>query len=171
MLMTLLALALMVGEPVAQAQVPVASPSKKAAVSPGRQGGPFGLGIAVGAPSGIAGKIWMGPDAGIQFAVGGDMGRVGDLVATVDYTRHFRPFATESDIYSVPLHLGVGLNMGSNVFEMQNTVLVGPRFVAGATVNITELPVDLYFETAPTLYVYEEFTWSIDGQLGVRYYF
>ena len=54
---------------------------------------------------------------------------------------------------------------------MNNTVLLGPRLVAGATVNITELPIDLYFETAPTLYVYESLTWSIDGQPGVRYYF
>jgi len=152
------------------AQVPVAAPAVQARTTAERQGGTFGLGFAVGAPSGLAGKIWMDPTNAVQFTVGGDLGRVGDLVATVDYTRHFRPFATEDDIYSVPLHVGVGVNLGSNVFELNNTVLLGPRIVAGATVNITELPIDLYFETAPTLYVHEALSWSIDGQLGVRYY-
>jgi hypothetical protein len=164
-------LSLLLAATPALAQVPVASPDVKASTTAERQGGNFGLGFAIGAPSGLAGKIWMNPNNGIQFSVGGDLGRVGDLVATVDYTRHFRPFATEDDIYSVPLHFGFGVNLGSNVFELNNTVLLGPRFVAGATVNITELPIDLYFETAPTLYVYESLTWSIDGQLGVRYYF
>ena len=153
------------------AQVPMAAPDAQARTSAERQGGSFGLGFAIGAPSGLAGKVWMDPSNAVQFTVGGDLGRVGDLVATVDYTRHFRPFATEDDIYSVPLHFGVGVNLGSNVFELNNTVLLGPRLVAGATVNITELPIDLYFETAPTLYVYESLTWSIDGQLGARYYF
>ena len=164
-------LALLLAAAPAHAQVPVDSPSAKAQTNAERQGGAFGLGFAIGAPSGLAGKIWMNPNHGIQFSVGGDIGRVGDVVATVDYTRHFRPFATEDDIYSVPLHFGVGLNLGSNVFEENNTVLLGPRLIAGATVNITELPIDLFFETAPTLYVYEALTWSFDGQLGVRYYF
>lgn len=168
--MMLLLTLLLAASPVS-AQVPVAAPAVQARTTAERQGGNFGLGFAIGAPSGLAGKIWMDPTNAVQFTVGGDLGRVGDLVATVDYTRHFRPFATEDDIYSVPLHVGVGVNLGSNVFELNNTVLLGPRIVAGATVNITELPIDLYFETAPTLYVYEAFSWSIDGQLGVRYYF
>ena len=155
----------------AAAQVPVASPAARAQTTAERQGGAFGLGFAIGAPAGLAGKIWMNPSNGIQFSVGGDLGRLGDLVTTVDYTRHVRPFATEDGIYSVPLHFGVGMNLGSNVYELNNVVLVGLRAVAGATVNITELPIDMFFETAPTLYVHESFTWSVDGQLGVRYYF
>jgi hypothetical protein len=30
--------------------------------------------------------------------------------------------------------------------------------------------VGIYFETAPTFYLIDDLTWSIDGQIGIRYY-
>jgi hypothetical protein len=167
----MLLLAALVASLPAQAQVPVSNPSPSASVTKERQGGSFGLGVAVGAPSGLAGKVWFNNNSAMQFNIGGDQGRLGDMVATVDYTFHWRPFNTEGDIYSVPLHFGGGVNLSSNLYELNGDVFVGPRLVAGVTVLLTELPIDLYVEVAPTIYVYESFTWSIDGQLGMRYYF
>jgi len=154
----------------AHAQVPVSSPQPGKAVAQERKGGSLGLGLAVGAPSGLTGKMWLGDWSSLQASFGGDLGRYGDLVATADYVIELRPFSTESDDYSVPLHVGAGFNLSTNPYE-GGAVLMGPRAVFGLSVLVRELPVDLFIEMAPTFYFYEDLTWSVDGQFGTRYYF
>jgi hypothetical protein len=155
----------------AAAQVVVPTPSRGQDVAQERTGGPFGLGIAIGAPTGLTGAFSIGDWQSFQFGFGGDAGRYGDLSVTADYLFHFRPITVESGEYSVPLHIGPGINVSSNTTELLGLVHLGPRVVAGASVFVKELPVELYFDVAPTLYVYEEVTWAFDGQLGLRYYF
>jgi len=155
----------------AWAQAPVQSSARGSAVVAERQGGPLGLGLAVGAPSGLTGKYWIGQWSAVQFAAGGDIGVIGDLAATVDYVLEFRPFHTGVREVSVPMHLGGGINVGGNVDQdIVGRWLVGPRAVAGLTVLFRDLPVGIYVETAPTFYLLETFSWSIDGQIGLRYY-
>ncbi len=171
---SLLALLLAVGDAHAQVPLPPPDSSSKPARRTGttrRPAGAFGLGVAVGAPAGLTGKIWVGDNQGVQFNVGSDLGALGDLTATFDYTAHFRPFETDDTLYRVPLHIGVGANLSGNAVAPGGPVLFGIRVPAGATVQVTELPVDLFVEAAPTLYLFELFTWSVDGQIGVRYYF
>jgi hypothetical protein len=152
------------------AQVPVSTPTFGSTVSTERQGGSFGLGLAVGAPAGVTGKLWMGEWAGLQFTAGGDLGRLGDLAATVDYVIHFRPIDTGTDEFSIPIYIGGGLSGSWNWTEMQKGY-VGPRLVTGFTLLVTAMPMDIYVEMAPTFYILEDLSWSIDGQLGARYYF
>ena len=154
----------------ALAQVPVQDTDVGSPVTTERQGGVFGVGVGLGAPTGVVGKLWLNQSAGMQFGVGGDLGRLGDVAGTFDFLQHFRPFSPEGG-YSVPLHAGIGLNASANAFELPGTVLVGPRLVGGFSVLIEDLPLDLFVEVAPTLYLIEEVTWSMDGQLGSRYYF
>lgn len=135
-----------------------------------RQGGVFGVGMGIGAPTGATVKAWVGDWMGIQAAVGGDLGRMGDFATTADYLFHFRPFSTGTNEYSVPLYAGMGINLSSNSYEEPTTIFFGPRAVIGASVLVRELPIELFFETAPTLFVYEDLTWSVDGQIGLRYY-
>ena len=155
----------------ALAQVPVEEVNRGSAVAPERQGGPFGIGIAVGAPSGVTGKYWLGNWSAFQFSAGGDSGVVGDLAVTADYVLQFRPVHTGVREVSVPMHIGGGMNLGGNVDQdIVGRWLVGPRAVAGLSVLFRDLPVGIYFETAPTFYLIETFSWSIDGQIGIRYY-
>ena len=154
----------------ALAQVPVTTPSFGSAVSTERQGGSFGLGVAVGAPAGVTGKLWVGDWSGVQFTVGADLGRLGELAGNVDYVIHFRPIDTGTDEYSIPIYIGAGLSGSWNWTEYQKGYF-GPRIVTGMTVLVTAMPIDIYVELAPTFYVVEDLSWSIDGQLGARYYF
>ena len=154
----------------ASAQVPVSTPTFGSAVSTERQGGSFGLGLAIGAPSGVTGKLWMGDWAGVQFTVGGDLGRRGDLSGTVDYLIHFRPIDTGTDEFSIPVYVGAGFT-GSWTWADTQKGYIGPRVVTGFSLLITSMPVEVYVEMAPTFYILEDITWSIDGQLGARYYF
>jgi len=153
------------------AQNKVDPPRFGSAVKGERRGGPLGLGIAIGAPTGISGKLWIGDWMGLQFSAGGDIGRIGDFAGTIDYVVHFRPFNTATSEYSVPIYFGGGFVLSTNTYEQYGDVMLGPRATAGLSVLVKELPTELYFEVNPTFLVYEDVSWSVDGQIGVRYYF
>lgn len=163
-------LALMVVCGLASAQTRVERPQWGDKIQREREGGPFGIGMGIGAPTGFTAKTWIGDWMGLQAGLGGDLGRLGDFVATADYLFHFRPFDTGTGEYSVPLHVGAGFTLSSNNYEDAGAIYTGPRAVFGATVLVRELPVELYFEAAPTLLLYQDVTWAVDGQIGVRYY-
>jgi hypothetical protein len=172
--MTALLLALTLS---ASAQVPVSSTmDRTGAVNVEHMGGPFGIGLGLGAPSGVAGKLWVSDWSAFQFSAGGDIGEFNDLVAVVDYVFQFRPFESGSTDVSVPLHVGGGFNVGGNTYSGGGDAYdgggwrIGPRAVIGLSVLIKTLPVDIYVETAPTIYIFEEPGWSFDGQIGIRHY-
>jgi hypothetical protein len=165
-----LLLLLTVGDAAAQSEVPRARFGQD--IKGERQGGPFGLGVSLGAPTGLAGKVWFGDWMGVQFGVGGDLGWPGDFAVTTDYVVHIRPFETGSPEYSVPLYFGGGINLSTNTSLYANDIFFGPRLVGGANVLVRALPIDLFVEVAPTfLVVAPTPTWSFDGAMGVRYYF
>lgn len=157
----------------AQAQVPVATnsgPTASGAFSTERTGGAFGLGLAVGAPSGLTAKLCFSELHGVQVTAGGDLGIVGDYAFTGDYIVHLRPFQA-TDGYAVPLHVGAGFNLSGNTAWLPGSFLMGPRAVFGATVLVDTLPLELFVEAAPTFYVWEQLSWSFDGQIGTRWFF
>lgn len=136
-----------------------------------RQGGPFGLGVAIGAPSGVTGRLWFGDWSAVQFSAGGDLGAFNSAAVTADYVVVFRPFEVTDNIYAVPLHIGGGVNIDIVNNAGVNTLLMGPRAVFGASLMVPELPIDFFAELAPTVYFLEQIGWSVDGQIGVRQYF
>jgi hypothetical protein len=164
------ALVLFVAAGMASAQTAVDRPEWGDKVRREREGGAFGMGMGIGAPTGFTAKTWIGDWMGLQVGLGGDLGRLGDFAATADYLVHFRPFDTGTSEYSIPLYVGAGFNLSSNNYEQAGAIFTGPRAVAGASVLVRELPVELFFEAAPTLLLYQDVTWSVDGQIGVRYY-
>ena len=167
MIVALLALTLSAG-----AQTPVNNAmARTGRVNSEHTGGPFGIGIGLGAPTGVTGKRWLGDWSAIQFSAGGDIGVFNDFAAVVDYVFQFRPFDTGDPDVSVPLHIGAGVNVGGNLYENVTGVWrVGPRGVIGLSVMIKSLPIDIYVETAPTVYVVDTFGISMDGQIGIRHY-
>jgi hypothetical protein len=156
----------------ANAQTPVSNTmARSGSVNAEHTGGPFGLGIGLGAPTGLTGKLWMGDWSALQFSVGGDIGVFNDIASVVDYVFEFRPFDTGEPDISVPLHIGAGVNVGGNLYEQEVGVWrVGPRMVIGLGVMMKTLPIEIYVETAPTVYIVEDFGISMDGQIGIRHY-
>ncbi len=154
------------------AQTPVeGGPAGTHPVTDEREGGPFGLGVAIGAPSGLTGRLWFGDWSAAQFSVGGDLGAFNAAALTADYVVVFRPFEVTDNAYAIPLHIGGGINLDLVSQSGVGTVLLGPRAVFGASLMVPELPIDFYAELAPTIYFVEQIGWSIDGQIGVRQYF
>jgi hypothetical protein len=134
-------------------------------------GGPLGLGIAVGAPTGIAGKLWVSDWSALAFSFGGALGTYNDIGVTGDYLFQFRPFDTGDPDISVPIHIGGGVHIGGNtVANLTGRWLVGPRAVVGFSLMKRDMPFDLFMEVAPTVYVVDGAGWSMNGQIGLRHY-
>jgi len=137
--------------------------------------GSIGLGAAIGAPSGVAGKMYIGDSFGVQFSAGGDLGRIGDVGLTADFVVHMSTLNDPTDGYSIPLYIGGGVSASTNISELNGDTYFGPRAVMGIMIIVDGIPVDLYIETAPTLYVLgtqqSPISWGVDGQMGFRYYF
>ena len=135
--------------------------------------GSIGFGACIGAPSGITGKIYVAEGLATQFSLGGDLGQIGDVGLTLDVVQHLPSLNDPVDGYSVPVYLGAGVTASSQVAETTKTY-IGLRGVMGLLVTADGLPVEVYIETAPTVYVLGSsisFSWGVDGQLGFRYYF
>ena len=137
----------------------------------------FGVGIAVGAPSGVSGKMYLAADdtrlsdsiMAFQFTVGGDLGQVGDAAMCLDLIYQHEALNSIEDGYLVSPYFGAGLNFGANV--MSKSFALGPRGIAGVTVVVPNMPVELYIESNPTIVVYDVISWSFDGAFGARYFF
>jgi hypothetical protein len=141
-----------------------------------RPAGSIGIGTCIGAPSGITGKVYLMDGLGAQFSFGGDLGRIGDIGFTLDGVFHLPSLNDGADGYSIPLYMGAGVTASANIVEQAiPATFIGVRGVFGALVMVEGLPVELFIETAPTIYVLGSkqvpLTWGVDGQLGFRYYF
>lgn len=135
--------------------------------------GSIGFGACIGAPSGITGKIYLANDLATQFSFGGDLGQIGDVGLSLDVVYHLPSLNDPIEGYSVPVYLGGGVTASSQV-SAQTDTYIGLRGVMGILVTADGLPVEVYIETAPTVYVLGSsisFSWGVDGQLGFRYYF
>ena len=137
----------------------------------------FGVGIAVGAPSGVSGKMYLTADntllsdsvMAFQFTVGGDLGQVGDASMCLDLIYQNESLNGIEDGYLVSPYFGAGLNFGANLINER--FALGPRAIAGVTVIVPNMPVELYIESNPTIVVYDVISWSFDGAFGARYFF
>jgi hypothetical protein len=134
--------------------------------------GDFGIGMGIGAPTGVTGKLMVNDWSGIQFSAGGDLGRIGDIGLSCDYVINTQPLNNPADGYTVRMHFGLGFSMSANTEEFYGATYLGPRLgIAGVNIVVDGMPIDLFVETAPTLYFFQSISWGFDGQIGVRYYF
>jgi len=136
--------------------------------------GSIGFGACIGAPSGLTGKIYMAEGLAAQFSVGGDLGQIGDVGVSVDLVQHLPSLNNPVDGYAMSLYLGGGGTSSSSVTSNGTKTFIGLRGVMGLLLTADGLPVEVYIETAPSIYVIADdlpLSWGVDGQLGFRYYF
>ncbi len=130
----------------------------------------FGLGVELGAPTALSGKLWLNHENAVDFAIGGlgyYYGRnYGGVNVHADYLWHrYGVFGGPGNDAGakMPLYLGIG-----GVF--QSPEVVGVRGVIGVT-YLFDAPFDVFFELAPTLVVLPYSGFGVDAGLGGRFYF
>ena len=149
------------------------------------EGGPFGLGLIVGSPTGLSMKYYLGESGqAIDAALGAAFIGADGLHAHADYLWH--PFLlTDDPAFSLPLHFGVGVRVLSHDRgrdDSDDDVHLGVRVPVGLTFDFKEIPLDAFFEVAVIVDFHGDHALNnndesdhvdldINAGVGARYYF
>ncbi|MBP6628110.1 MAG: hypothetical protein KBG28_11650 [Kofleriaceae bacterium] len=137
----------------------------------------FGLGIMLGAPSGLSGKYFLSASNALDFGVGAMRyyrGRDG-LHLHLDYLWHPLSLASARP-FELPLYFG----LGGRVFDFDddndfNGTALGLRAPIGIAFDFNNVPLDIFFELAMVIDFFIDYTDDVDvdlnGAIGLRYYF
>lgn len=134
----------------------------------------FGLGLMVGAPSGLSGKYFYSRSNAFDFGVGAiRYYRNHDGVHLhVDHLWHPVSLASNRD-FELPLYFGIGARLFD--FDGGGTAL-GLRVPLGISFDFNTAPIDVFLEVALVIDTYFDYVGDsrytdFNGALGVRYWF
>ncbi len=141
-----------------------------------KSGGPFGLGFSVGTINGLSLKLWPTRLVAITAEVGVPIGVLNSLAIGIGGRFHFAPIRVPDS--PVAFHVGVGPRFrmrmafdGGGAF-----VELGGGAVIGASVTVRDVPVEIFFDIAPTVagsVVPADILskgFDVDGLVGLRFF-
>jgi hypothetical protein len=125
----------------------------------------FGLGIILGEPTGVSGKLWTSGTNAFDFAAAWSFSGNGNLLLQADYVWHiFRLIPVPEG--KLPFYVGVG---GRVVFSDDATI--GVRVPLGLDYMFSNAPVDIFVELVPILNLAPSTDFDFNGGIGARYWF
>lgn len=136
--------------------------------------GALGIGIILGEPTGLSGKLYLKDDQAIQAAVGSAF-IGGGLQLHADYV--FHPYILQTrPSFVLPVYVGPGVRLIDYTDGRNGSSLaIGARVVGGLLFDFTEVPIDAFVEVAGVLeYQFKDGTGAritLNAGAGVRYYF
>jgi hypothetical protein len=139
----------------------------------GAAGGPLGLGVMVGEPTGLSAKYWVdtnrqyAADLGVAWSLSGDK----EFHLHGDYLFHQYSFLQEAfriQKGKLPLYFGVG---GRVKFRQHRDNKIGIRIPVGASYIFQGAPVDLFAEIVPVVDLAPDTEMDLAGGVGIRFYF
>lgn len=131
-------------------------------------GGQFGLGVIIGEPTGISGKLWTGSLTAVDMAAAWSLDEPNELHLHADWLFHsFGIIKVEKG--SLPIYYGVG---GRVMFaEGNRDDHVGIRIPVGLAYIFATAPVDIFLEVVPILDLTPDTDLEVNAGIGVRYFF
>lgn len=146
----------------------------------------FGLGLELGEPSGINGKLFLSPSGALDFGLGYIYGNyyAGDgLHLYADYLWH--PFVlTSADAFELPFYVGVGgrfWNFDYGCDRFGNNCIYGGsafgvRVPIGLDFDFNNVPLDIFIQIVPTLDFFRNYRnhdvyLGFDASVGIRFWF
>ncbi len=142
----------------------------------------FGLGIMLGAPSGLSGKYFYASSTAIDFGIGA-IGRYRNrdgLHFHVDHLWH--PVSLISNpSFELPLYIGIGgryfdFDFNDNRDGYDDGSVLGVRVPVGIAFDFNNVPLDIFVELAFVLDFYvsdydDDVDGDLNGAVGIRYWF
>ena len=130
-------------------------------------GGNFGLGIIVGEPTGVSGKLFVSNTNAIDGAVAWSFGNDTEFHLQMDYLYHFRS-VFKVDSGKLPLFAGLG---GRFKFRDGADNKFGARIPVGLAYHFANAPFDIFGELVPVLELTPSTDFVMEGAIGARFYF
>ena len=141
----------------------------------------FGLGLELGAPTGINGKYFLSSDRALDFGIG-DLytyyNRSG-LHLYGDYLFHPVSLAS-AEAFELPFYVGVGARFWDFGYRNANNDVsafaIGIRVPIGVSFDFNNVPLDIFIQVVPVLDFFSGYAphtvfIDFDASVGVRYWF
>lgn len=137
----------------------------------------FGLGLVLGAPAGVTGKVYFDSAHALEFTAaawaGGPWGW-DDVYGHLVYLWHPSVVARQAG-YQMPWHIGVGGFVTDGGWgwgkDDDDWTHGGARFVVGLDLNLTRAPVQFFGDIGVNAALLPSFGWDGTVGAGARYYF
>lgn len=121
------------------------------------QEGGLGLGVILGEPTGLSGKLWLRGDTAIDGAAAWSFNKGGNMHLHADYLLH--GFGGR-----IRLYYGFGVRA-----KLEEDRRVGIRFPVGIA-YIAEAPLDAFLEAAPLLDLAPSTNFRLNAAIGFRFF-
>ena len=151
--------------------------SARARTASAQTGGSFGLGLIVGEPTGVSGKLYIKRSHAIDGAIGLGFADGRGIHVHADYLWH-PVVLTRTPSFDLPLYVGLGGRLQSHGKRdnRDEHLALGPRGVVGILFGFRNAPIDVFLEVAVGVdLVANDDTprsgLTVDLAAGVRYYF
>lgn len=142
----------------------------------------FGIGLMVGAPSGLAAKLYLDAPLAIQFGLGSSHygHHYNDRRHYHNHGVHFHAdvlwhpvVLARSRSLQLPLYIGVGGQINNHGYDDRDDdhSHIGARVPFGLALDFNRVPLDVFFELAFALDFGHDSHSYLTGSLGARYYF
>jgi hypothetical protein len=143
----------------------------------------FGLGLELGEPTGITGKLFLTPDQALDFGLGDIYHHYygGDgLHLYADYLWH-PVVLTSAEAFELPFYVGVGgrvwfFDYACPGGTCNGAEAFGVRVPLGISFDFNNVPLDIFIQAVPTLDFFRDYRnhdvyLDIDFSVGIRYWF
>ena len=125
----------------------------------------FGAGIIIGEPTGLSGKLMLSEKNALDFALAWSFADDAALHLHSDYLFHNYELLTVSH-GKLPFFYGFGARL-----KLADKSRFGLRIPVGLAYLFEEDPFEVFIELVPLLDLVPETSFTINGGIGVRYYF
>jgi len=135
-------------------------------------GGEAALGVILGEPTGLSGKLWLDRTDAIDAAAAWSFGNHEAFQLHADYLIHrYDVFEGIDPAYGkLPLYFGIGGRFKSHGGR-DDRAIAGVRVPVGVTYLFARVPFDVFGEVVPTLDVAPETEVRLNVAIGGRFYF
>jgi hypothetical protein len=125
----------------------------------------FGLGIIIGEPTGLSGKLWTGNHTAIDGALAWSFGKKDALHIHGDMLFHDYKLIKVSE-GKLPVYYGIGCRI-----KLEDETKIGIRIPVGLSYQFQNAPLDIFLEIVPILELIPATDFNMNGAIGVRYFF
>lgn len=144
----------------------------------------FGIGVALGDPTSLVGKVFIDEDNAVDFGVGflslwshcrtedgvRICGGFGSITFNADYLWQFE--IVEGAKAKLDWHIGAGGRLWLANSDINQDLAIGGRMPVGVDLTFHRPDfIEVYLEVAPVMYVFPDFGIGPEGNIGVRFYF